>query len=55
MPARSIKDVHMQARLALEVIFEGVEGALDIGKVESAASAGEEAIRICDAVKVSYK
>ena len=46
---------NVQARLALEVIFEGVEGAVDIGKVESASSAGEEAISVCGAVRVSYK
>ena len=44
-----------QARLALEVVFEGVEGAEDIGKVEDAGSPMQQALRICDVVKVTYK
>ncbi|KAK9858462.1 hypothetical protein WJX84_012388, partial [Apatococcus fuscideae] len=44
-----------QARLALEVVFEGVEGYFDIGKVEGSSSAGMEAIRVCEAVTVTYK
>ena len=50
----SATGLYVQARLALEVIFDGVEGAEDIGKVESVGH-GEDAIRICDAVKVTHR
>lgn len=45
----------IQARLALEVVFEGVEGAEDIGKVEDAGSPREQALKVCDVVKITHK
>ena len=44
----------MQVRLALEIIFEGVQGASDMGTVQGAPPPGE-VLRIADMLTLSHQ
>ena len=49
-------DVHavLQVRLALEIIFEGVQGASDMGTVQGASPSGD-VLRIADMLTLSHQ
>ena len=44
----------MQVRLALEIIFEGVQGASDMGTVQGASPSGD-VLRIADMLTLSHQ
>ena len=51
--ARRVPDA-LQVRLALEIIFEGVQGASDVGTVQGASAAGD-VLRIADTLTLTHK
>ena len=56
MEAFNLKLVTLvQARFALEIFFEGVEGTPSLGRVEGGATTSEGALRIGDRVTLTHE
>lgn len=51
---RSAARVLLQVRLALEIIFEGVQGATDVGTVRGASAVGD-VLRIADMLTLTHQ
>ena len=53
-----LREIGVQVRLALEVMFEGTKGDTDLGQVTPGAMqepGASQSLRVGDAVNVSYK